>query len=303
MYLRKARTSVARMPVLAMTKSETYAISSGSCLIEPSSSSVRLSSRAPRTTLRKATVTNAPTPAWIHVSFIRGASRPPTRSPTAHVRTTNGSTSRSNLRSIGSWKVSSMSLNGTIQSTARKPANVHGSSRVVCGQSSPTRPGVRGSRISGCPSRRRVSSVRPNHVEPRRHEEGHERDRAGHAPVDDGALGRPERPQPHAVRGGERLRVGDVGEVALEARDRRAAERLRRGDRRRLGVHLEHRGVRPRLDLDAVRAALAGDVAGALLAARLRQRQRHVRARAGADPDLPRGHRVRGARSGRRRSG
>ena len=165
-YLRKARTSVARMPVLAMTKSETYAISSGSCLIEPSSSSVRLSSRAPRTTLMKATVTKAPTPAWIHVSFIRGASRPPTRSPTAHVRTTNGSTSRSNLRSIGSWKVSSMSLNGTIQSTARKPANVHGSSRVVCGQSSPTRPGVRGSRISGCPSRRRVSSVRPNHVSP-----------------------------------------------------------------------------------------------------------------------------------------
>ncbi len=79
----------------------------------------------------------APTAAWIQVSRMRGAPRPPITIAIAHRPTMNGSTSRSRCMSIGVDFDSSTELNGTSQSITMNPAIIHGSRRVVFGQSPP----------------------------------------------------------------------------------------------------------------------------------------------------------------------
>ena len=90
-----------------------------------------------------------------------GAPGPPAASATTQVSTITGSTRRSRLRSIGSEALSNTPLNGTSQSMAMKPAIIHGSSRVVCGQSSRRGRSRSGVVASSGALRRRVDTASP----------------------------------------------------------------------------------------------------------------------------------------------
>ena len=91
---------------------------------------------------------------WIPVTRRRGDPSPPTAIDSSHVPAMIGSTSRSKCKSIGSDTVRPIELNGTTHRTAMNAASIHGSTRVVRGQS----PAVVGAR--GRPSDRSARTLR-----------------------------------------------------------------------------------------------------------------------------------------------
>src|SRR3954463_5129520 len=114
------------------------------------------------TRLRQAAATTAAIAVWIHVQRRTGASGPPMAAIRAQTTKMTGSTSRSNLRSIGSENVSWIVLKGTSQTTAIMAASIHGRMRVVRGQSP-----ARFTRGRGTPSKRSRSAVRSKGRRPR----------------------------------------------------------------------------------------------------------------------------------------
>ena len=108
-------------------------------------------------------------------------------------RRATGSMSRSSRSSIGSETLSSMLLNGVSQIRARKPANIHGSNRVVCGHGRRRRPRPRsGRRVADAAAgaradrrRRRPAPIRPQKRQPEHGQEREHRDRHRGAAVDD----------------------------------------------------------------------------------------------------------------------
>ena len=106
-----------------------------SFLTAVSNSSVSASEWAAITRLRQAMKTTAATATWIQVMRIRGRSRPPAASTSAHTPASTGSTSRSNFRSMGSETASLISLKGTSQITTMNAATSQGRTRPVRGQS------------------------------------------------------------------------------------------------------------------------------------------------------------------------
>ncbi len=243
-------------------------------MTEPSSSSMRFRCCDCRITLRKATRTKAPTAAWIQVGRRRGVRRPPTIQHRAQTANTNGSTSRSNFMSIGSCTVSWMSLNGISQSTARKSASIHGSSRDVCGHGS----SAGGTSRDRTPtwSRRRVAYSSPPPASAALI-------RNASAAI---AIGMPELTTPPCgapiwrsrmpVVDQDAVALGDALELVLQRGDLGVGQpdRLLGGGRSRVDV--EDRRVLPRLRLDRELAALVGDLGRAFLECGLDEIERDV---------------------------
>src|SRR3954454_22042150 len=136
-YVMNARTSVWRTLLATMTKIDMYETSSGTFFNARSSSSVWLSERASRTTLRSAHARNIASATWIGVRRSRGASLGPDANARIHTPKTKGRKIRSSFMSIGVEKARAPLSNGTSHSIAMNAATIHGIARVVCGQSSP----------------------------------------------------------------------------------------------------------------------------------------------------------------------